>query len=135
MRKLGRYLAPASLSAALAAAAMLNSLGPVSADPARSPAGFVVMVEFAVEAERSEQVVSTVRGLLDRIVRTQDGFHFARIHREANGGKVVNYMQWQNRAAFDKFRGVHKDEVGAAIGKFGPKFSFFEIAHVTEAAK
>jgi quinol monooxygenase YgiN len=93
---------------------------------------YVVMVEFAVKAEESEAVEATVRGLLDTIVHKQEGFQFARIHREIGGGKVINYMQWSSKEAFDTFRAAHKDQLSAAVGKFGPKFVFYQIAYTIE---
>ncbi len=51
---------------------------------------YIVMVEFPVKTGESEAVVATVRSLLDTIVHKQDGFQFARIHREIDGGKVIN---------------------------------------------
>jgi quinol monooxygenase YgiN len=93
---------------------------------------YVVMVEFAVKAEESEAVVATVRGLLDTIVHKQDGFQFARIHQEIDGGKVINYMQWSSKEAFDTFRAAHKDQVSAAVGKYGPKFVFYHVPYAIQ---
>jgi quinol monooxygenase YgiN len=93
---------------------------------------YVVMVEFPVKPEESDDVVATVRGLLDTLVSQQGGFQLARIHRESEGGKVINYMQWSSKDAFENFRSLHKDQVSAAIGKFGPKFSFYRVQYTVE---
>lgn len=90
---------------------------------------FIVMVDFSVEANKAEKVVEVVGDLLERLVRRQPGFESARLHREIEGGRVVNYMQWRDRQAFDDFRARHKDEVTAAISPFAPRFGFFGIEH------
>jgi quinol monooxygenase YgiN len=132
--RLWRAVGPVALLATLALTLPERPLA-AEKDKTMTNSAYIVMVEFPVPPEQSEQVVSTVRGLLDNIVRKQHGFDFARIHREAKGGKVINYMQWRSQDAFDKFRAVHKDEIGAAIGKFGPKFSFYEIVYTAETTK
>lgn len=96
---------------------------------------YVVMVEFPVESEKSEEVVATVHELLDTIVRRQEGFQLARIHREIDGGKVINYMQWRSKQDFDSFRAAHKDQVTAAIGTFGPRFCFYDVEHMVEPVR
>lgn len=89
---------------------------------------YAVMVEFDVAAEQTDAVLTTVEKLLTDLVRHQEGFIQARLNRQADGAKVINYMLWQDADAFKAFRAVHQDSVSQAIGPFGPKFTFYDIA-------
>lgn len=89
---------------------------------------YVVMVEFDVDPNTTDAVLAAVEGLLMDLVRHQEGFVAARLHRQFEGPKVVNYMHWTSKDAFDAFRAVHKDKVGAAVGAYGPQFNFYEVA-------
>lgn len=95
---------------------------------------YAVLVEFDVAADQTAAVLSTVEGLLTDLVRHQEGFVQARLNREADGAKVINYMLWEDADAFDAFRAEHKEHIGQAIGQFGPKFSFYNIAKSVEPA-
>jgi quinol monooxygenase YgiN len=129
MSKAKQAIGKATVAAmALGSLAVAPTAVAQSAENTRQNA-YVVMVEFVVKPEESEAVEATVRGLLDTIVHKQEGFQLARIHREIGGGKVINYMQWSSKEAFDTFRAAHKDEVSAAVGKFGPKFVFYQVAY------
>lgn len=122
-----RTVAAAALSVALAASVPTHAT-------AEDQAMYAVMVEFDVAAEQTEAVLSTVEGLLTELVSHQDGFVQARLNRQADGPKVINYMLWESADAFDAFRAEHKERIGQAIGKFGPKFSFYNIAKSVEPA-
>jgi heme-degrading monooxygenase HmoA len=97
---------------------------------------FVVIVTFDVTPERVEAAVAAVEGVVARLVAHQPGFRRARIHRGAGAtpGKAVNYMEWDSEADFMAFRAAHAEEVTAAVGEFGPGFSFFTVAAETPAA-
>lgn len=95
---------------------------------------FIVIVRFPVDAGRTKEVIAAVKGFLDTVVSKQDGFEFARVHREIDGSNVINYVQWRDREAFDSFRSTYKDQLAAAVGQYGPQFSFFEIVHIVEPA-
>ena len=128
---LRRGFGAAILATALAALPLWTEFAHSAANAAEEHM-YIVMVEFPVEAGQSDEVVATVRGLLDSLVSKQEGFQSARIHRATEGGKVVNYMQWRRKEDFDAFRAAHKDQVTAAVGKFGPKFFFYEVVHTAE---
>jgi heme-degrading monooxygenase HmoA len=87
---------------------------------------FTVMVRFSVTSTPDE-IESNVVGLVSNIVRHQAGFRRSLIHRRDDASEVVNVMIWDDRASFDGFRARHKDDVTAAVGRFGPQFSFFDV--------
>ena len=94
---------------------------------------YAVIVEFDVADEQTDAVVGSVESLLSDLVRHQDGFVQARLNRQADGPKVVNYMLWETGEAFNAFRVANKDRIGEAIGQFGPKFTFYNVARSIEA--
>jgi heme-degrading monooxygenase HmoA len=89
---------------------------------------YAVMVEFDVAAHQSQDVLNTVEGLLSDLVRHQQGFMQARLNREVDGARVINYMLWKDAESFAAFRAQHKDRIGQAIGQYGPKFTFYTVA-------
>ena len=119
-----------SVQAAGLAAAMALGAGTTTAEDRSIECSFVVMVEFAVEDETGA-VIDTVRDLLDGLVAGQPGFQSARLHRGEDGNGVINYMRWNDRAAFDAFRQAHGGRVTEAIGAYVPQFRFYEIVHAT----
>jgi heme-degrading monooxygenase HmoA len=87
---------------------------------------FTVLVRFSVTST-PEEIESSVLGLVTSIVRHQPGFRQSRIHRRDDASEVVNMMVWDDRASFDGFRARHKDDVAAAVGRYGPQFSFYDV--------
>jgi heme-degrading monooxygenase HmoA len=124
MLQICRAIAAAILSAATVALPFHSK--------AEEAAMYAVMVEFDVAADQTEAVLSAVEGLLTDLVRHQDGFVQARLNRQTDGAKVINYMLWENGDAFNAFRAEHKDRIGQAISPYGPKFSFYNIAKSIE---
>jgi heme-degrading monooxygenase HmoA len=122
----------AAIAAAVVSAALV-AMPPYS--QAEEATMYAVMVEFDVASDQTEAVLSTVEGLLTDLVRHQDGFVQARLNRQADGPKVINYMLWENPDAFTAFRAEHKERIGQAIGQYGPKFSFYNIAKSVEPAE
>ena len=96
---------------------------------------YAVMVEFDVTPEQTDAVVDTVEGLLSDLVRHQPGFLQARLNRQADGPKVVNYMLWESADAFGRFRAENKERIGEAVGKFGPRFTFYDVARSVDPAR
>jgi len=90
---------------------------------------FIVNVLF--ETSDTDAVLAAVKDLLERIVSRQPGFRRARLHAgvEPSTDVVVNYMEWDSRDAFMAFRAAHGSEVTEAVGRFAPRFLFFEVAH------
>lgn len=114
---------------------LFASLTAATQSKSEESAMYAVMVEFNVAEEQTEAVVSTVAGLLTELVRHQKGFVEARLNRQTDGPKVVNYMLWENGDAFAAFRSENKDRIGQAIGQYGPTFTFYEVAKSVDAAQ
>ena len=92
---------------------------------------FIVLTLFEPSSETAEANATAVRDVLDRIVAKQPGFIRARLHRGTGQteGMVVNYMEWESEEAFHAFRARHGSEVTEAVGRYNPRFTFFEVAH------
>jgi heme-degrading monooxygenase HmoA len=90
---------------------------------------FIVMVIFEAGAHDPQDNETAVRDVVKRLVASQPGFRRARVHRGigATPGMVVNLMEWDSEADFMVFRERHAAEVGAAMGAFKPRFTFFEL--------
>ncbi|WP_306117603.1 MULTISPECIES: antibiotic biosynthesis monooxygenase [unclassified Roseitalea] len=90
---------------------------------------FIVNVLF--ETSDTDAVLAAVKDLLERLVSRQPGFRRARLHAGVAPSEnvVVNYMEWDSREAFQAFRAAHGAEVTEAVGRFEPRFLFFQIAH------
>jgi heme-degrading monooxygenase HmoA len=125
----------ASRRPAVFAALLSIALGASSTVWSQERAMHGVMVEFDVATEQTEAVVATVRGLLSDLVRHQPGFIQARLNRQADGPKVVNYMVWESADAFAAFRAQHRERIGQAIGQYRPRFTFYNIELSVEAAR
>ncbi|MFN3144866.1 MAG: antibiotic biosynthesis monooxygenase family protein [Paracoccaceae bacterium] len=92
---------------------------------------FVVLVIFEPSAADRAANADAVHGILDRLVAGQPGFRRARLHTGtgATPDMVVNYMEWDDEDAFRAFRDRHGAEVTEAVGRFAPRFTFFQVAH------
>lgn len=88
----------------------------------------IVMVEFAVGAERVESCVKAVEGITRSLVARQPEFHGAVIHREEVAGTVWNIMRWDTHQAFVDFRDGNAEQIGAVLGEFGPKGHMLDIS-------
>jgi len=57
---------------------------------------------FTVDPSKQQELVNTLIETTRRVWHLQDGFISASIHKSVDGKKVVNYVQWKGRQAFDK---------------------------------
>ena len=56
---------------------------------------------FTVVPTNQQRLVELWQRATDEVMRHLPGFVSATIHRSLDGTKVVNYAQWESRAAFD----------------------------------
>jgi hypothetical protein len=87
----------------------------------------IVMVEFAVGADRVDACVAALSELVNGFVTQKPAFHGATIHVEAATGTVVNYMRWDTHQALMDFRDGNAERIGAALGEFGPQGRMLDV--------
>lgn len=89
-----------------------------------------VIIIFAVEPEKQQELVDTIIEFLETTVKHQPGFESSSIHKSIDGVRVMNYAQWKTQADYQAF--VSNAEVQAKGNKLS-KFQLHE-AHVYEVA-
>ena len=57
---------------------------------------------FTVDPSKQQQLVDALIETTNKVWRLQDGFVSASIHKSKDGKKVVNYVQWKGKGAFDR---------------------------------
>lgn len=86
-----------------------------------------VIIIFAVEPERQQELVDTIIEFLEA-VKHQPGFVSSSIHKSIDGVQVMNYAQWKTQQDYQAF--INNSE----IRQQGAKLSQFQIhaSHVYE---
>ena len=64
----------------------------------------VQIVRFLVEPGQADDLIGTIRAHIDEWIRHCDGFVSTTFHKSSDGAHVVNYAQWRDRDAFERFR-------------------------------
>lgn len=88
----------------------------------------MVIVEFNVGEENVEACISALTDLTDTLVSKQANYHGHTLAVEQGTGTVANIMLWDKATDFIAFRDANRSTIGAAIGHFGPKPRFFDVA-------
>jgi quinol monooxygenase YgiN len=64
--------------------------------------GRVTMINlFTVKPEECEMLIQILTDAIRRMTAQRPGFVSASLHASLDGTRVVNYTQWQSRAAFE----------------------------------
>jgi len=87
-----------------------------------------VIVEFEVGEARIDECVKALNELTESLVAKQSKFHGNTIIVERSTGTVANMMLWDKASDFVAFRDKNRSTIGPAIGHYGPKPRFFEVA-------
>jgi quinol monooxygenase YgiN len=75
---------------------------------------FVTLVNmFHVDPQRQEEVLALLQEVTDSVMRHQPGFVSASLHVSLDRQRVVNYVQWESREAFEA--ALRKPEARAHI--------------------
>lgn len=87
-----------------------------------------VIIIFAVEPERQQELIDTILEFLEA-VKHQPGFVSSSIHRSIDGVRVMNYAQWKTHSDYQAF--INNSEMRKLVEA---KLSQFQIheAHVYE---
>ena len=65
--------------------------------------GIITLINaFTVDPSRQQQLVDALIETTRQVWRLQDGFISASIHKSKDRKKVVNYVQYKGKEAFDK---------------------------------
>jgi quinol monooxygenase YgiN len=79
---------------------------------------------FTVDPGHQDQLVTLLTDATETTMKRLPGFISANIHRSLDGSKVVNYAQWESKAAFDAMRANPEAaphmKAAAALAKFDP---------------
>ena len=88
-----------------------------------------VIFEFNVDPEQQRELSPKIQRLVRDIVSKQPGFLASHLHLSTDGQKVLNYLQWESREAFDAFRQDEEkqQQIRPVIGPYGPKPRVYEV--------
>ncbi|WP_299652306.1 antibiotic biosynthesis monooxygenase [uncultured Tateyamaria sp.] len=90
--------------------------------PQITPDVFIQIVRFRVADGQAEPLMQAILAHLDDWVRRCDGFVSSNFHLSEDGLHVINYAQWQDKAAFDRFRRhPRQSELQSAIADQAPE--------------
>lgn len=94
-----------------------------------------VIFEFNVAPEQQQELSEKIQGLVREIVSQQPGFRASHLHLSTDGEKVLNYLQWDSRAAFDAFRADESKQqhIRPVIGPYGPKPRLYDVVYSATA--
>jgi quinol monooxygenase YgiN len=90
---------------------------------------------FTVAPEDQQRLVDVLADATQTVMRKQQGFISANIHRSLDGTRVTNYAQWQSREAFEAMLGdreaaEHMGEAARIAERFEPHL--YEVSFVDE---
>jgi quinol monooxygenase YgiN len=79
---------------------------------------------FTVEPDKQPELVALLIEATELTMKHLPGFVSANIHRSLDGKKVVNYAQWENKAAFEAMQknpeAAPHMKAAAALAQFEP---------------
>lgn len=84
---------------------------------------YTVISEFEVQPDRQLELIAGITSELERLFRPHPAFISASFHCSFDGARVVNYAQWTDKTAYEKFM----EETGA------PQSTILEIVKRTGA--
>jgi len=89
---------------------------------------------FTVEPETQQALVDLLVEATDEVMRHRPGFVSANIHASLDGGRVVNYAQWQTVQDFqamlgDPVAGEHMAAAGAVAGAEPHLYAVVSVHH------
>ena len=89
---------------------------------------------FTVAPENQERLIELLDRATEEVMRHLPGFVSANLHKSLDGTRVVNYAQWESRAAFEAMLANPEAQVHMAqaltIAQSEPHL--YEVARVIE---
>lgn len=91
---------------------------------------------FTVDPDRQDALLEALARATDEVIAALPGFRFASFHRSLDGTAVLNYAQWESRAAFEAiFERPEVREHFAEIGRIARgERNLYEVVSVHEPA-
>jgi heme-degrading monooxygenase HmoA len=98
---------------------------------------FILINTFRVNEGQAAHVVASLQKFTEEHTKSMPGFVGASVHISLDRTTVVNYVQWQTRAAFDamfasRAAQEHMRELKAWVASVNPMF--YEVVYVGQAA-
>jgi quinol monooxygenase YgiN len=92
---------------------------------------------FTVQPEDQQRLVDVLIDATQTVMRKQQGFVSANIHKSLDGTRVTNYAQWRSREAFEAMlrnpeAAEHMEEAARIAETFEPHL--YEVAFVDEVS-
>lgn len=89
-----------------------------------------VIIIFAVEPERQQELIDAIAEFLETAVKQQPGFVSSSIHKSLDGVRVMNYAQWQSQEDYKAFIN------NSSVQSQGAKLANFHLldSHIYEVA-
>jgi quinol monooxygenase YgiN len=79
---------------------------------------------FTVDPGQQDELVTLLTNATEETMKHLPGFVSANIHRSLDGSRVVNYAQWESKAAFEAMRAnpeaIPHMKAAAALAEFDP---------------
>lgn len=82
-----------------------------------------VIIIFAVEPERQQELIEAIAEFLETAVKQQPGFVSSSIHKSLDGVRVMNYAQWQSQEDYKAFIN------NSSVQSQGAKLANFHLLH------
>lgn len=94
-----------------------------------------VIFEFNIEPEQQRELGEKIQRLVGEIVSKQPGFVSAHLHLSTDGRKILNYFQWADQEAFDRFRQneAAQQQIRSVISQYGPRPRAYDIVYSAAA--
>jgi quinol monooxygenase YgiN len=94
---------------------------------------FTVIFECDIKPDQKDGLVNGLTEIVSTIVSKQPGFVSANLHVSKDGEKVLNYLQWKNKEAFETFRGNAElqAKIKPVTSPYGPKPRVYQIPSST----
>ncbi len=89
---------------------------------------------FTVAPEDQERLIELLDRATDEVMRHLPGFVSANLHKSLDGTRVVNYAQWESRAAFEAMLANPEAQrhMAAAMSFAQVEPHLYEVARVIE---
>ena len=94
---------------------------------------FTVIVQYNVAPDREQELLESIRPMSEALA-AQPGFVAASVHTSQDRGRVLNYQQWEDAAAFKRADAAPSVTAAReAVSAFNPDIRHYDLAFVVDA--
>ncbi len=61
---------------------------------------YTMIVHFEIEPAHQQEQIDAIVEFVESVVKHQPGFLSATLHKSTDGTRIVNYAQWESKAAW-----------------------------------